>query len=126
MIASDDNRWTPDDVIALLTMVVFFLIVFFVLLALKLVLGMFLLSLAQRRYQGMKENEIISTDAEGRRFGGWGVVEVDDEKRNWIYNDDTAGAKRMKEREMSTGNAKGKDDLFAGVVRYNMVAKRIW
>lgn len=81
----------------------------------------------------MKERETVSTQTEGRRVGGWGIVEVDDDKRRWIYRDDPDGLKRMKEREggivpkdkeKQTGG-QGSDGL-EGVMRYSMVAKRIW
>ncbi|KAK2761796.1 hypothetical protein FQN54_001624 [Arachnomyces sp. PD_36] len=69
----------------------------------------------------------------GRRVGGWGVVEVDDSKRRWIYLDDPEGLKQLKDRE-ARNNAKdrkvssstGKDLGIEGVMRYEMVAKRIW
>ena len=81
----------------------------------------------------MKERESVSTQTEGRRVGGLGVVEVDDDKRRWIYRDDPAGRKRLKEREggkrakanepeKATTGAEG----LEGVMRYSMVAKRIW
>lgn len=100
---------------------------------------MFLLSYARHRYRGMKERERISVHADGRRVGGLGVVEVDDDKRRWIYRDDPAGLKQMKEREgrerlkakaAAKAAAKDKDeagsDGLEGVIRYSMVAKRIW
>lgn len=129
---SHGRLWTLDDGIAFATMVLYFLVLFLVLLTCKLLLGMFLLSYARHRYRGMKERESISTHAEGRRAGGLGVVEVDDDKRRWIYQDDPAGRKRMKEREGGkTAKEKG-DGAGAGgegleaVMRYSMVAKRIW
>ena len=125
-----------DDAIAFATMVVFFLGVFLVLLALKLVLGMSLLAFARRRYRGMKEREREDVGAGGRRIGGWGIVEVDDDKRRWIYLDDPEGAKASREREkkaMMTNrdsqNGQGSGnvgDSFSGISRYSMVAKRIW
>lgn len=65
----------------------------------------------------------------GRRVGGWGVVEVDDEKRRWIYEGDAEGVKQLREREerekvkREQGVAEG---AFDRVKRYEMVAKRIW
>ena len=117
-------------------MVVFFLGVFLVLLALKLALGMFLLAFARRRYRGMKEREKEDVSTGGRRIGGLGVVEVDDDKRRWIYLDDPEGAKASREREKKTmmtnrdqQNGQGGGnmvDSFSGISRYSMVAKRIW
>ncbi|KAL8763302.1 MAG: hypothetical protein Q9184_000858 [Pyrenodesmia sp. 2 TL-2023] len=119
--------WSTDDVIALLAMLTFFLILFLCLLIIKLVLGMVLLSYARGRYKGMKEREAESVQAEGRRVGGWGVVEVDEDKRRWIYMDDKEGSKRAREREERAREmqVKGGGD-FAKVRRYSMVAKRIW
>ncbi|KAL1960123.1 hypothetical protein VTO42DRAFT_295 [Malbranchea cinnamomea] len=73
--------------------------------------------------------------AGSKRFGGWGAVEVDDEKRAWIYADDPDGLRAMREREerakapSRTGGKGGKasaGDGIEGVRRYEMVAKRIW
>lgn len=131
--ASAKASWfDTDDLLALGTKVVFFLVLFLVLLALKLVLGMCLLSFARRRYKGMKEREKMSVDAEGKRVGGWGVVEVDDDKKRWIYQDDPETLRKMKEKEVASRaresrarESKGDID-FEGVSRYSMVAKRIW
>lgn len=129
--ASTTSIWNMDDMIALITMAVSFLVVFLVLLAFKLILGMVLLSFARRRYKGMKEREMTSTYAEGKRVGGWGVVEVDEDKRRWIYQDDPDGARKLREREKDMvekerkADKEGKD-LYGGVNRYSMVAKRIW
>jgi hypothetical protein len=125
------HLWTVDDAIALATMLLYFLVLFLVLLTCKLLLGMCLLSYARHRYRGMKKRESISTHAEGRRVGGLGVVEVDDDKRRWIYRDDPAARKRMKEREGGMiEKEKGKEgpggEGLEGVMRYSMVAKRIW
>ncbi len=112
-------------------MLLYFLVLFLVLLTCKLLLGMCLLSYARYRYRGMKKRESIPTHAEGRRVGGLGVVEVDDDKRRWIYRDDPAARKRMKEREGGMiEKEKGKEgpggEGLEGVMRYSMVAKRIW
>lgn len=130
---SHSGLWTLDDGIAFATMLLYFLVLFLVLLTCKLLLGMFLLSYARHRYRSMKERENISTHAEGRRAGGLGAVEVDDDKRRWIYQDDPAGRKRMKERAGGKmGKVKEKDKESAGgegleaVMRYSMAAKRIW
>jgi hypothetical protein len=118
-----------DDVIAFLTMLVVFLSAFLVLLVCKLVLGMILLQYARNRYSSMKERQHLSLDTKGKRLGGWGMVEVDEEKRKWIYADDPEGAKALKERERKAGekareSERGTD--FGRVTRYEMSAKRIW
>lgn len=122
------SHWTLDDALVSLTTLLFLLVLFLVLLACKLVLGMCLLSFARRRYKGMKEREKTSVHADGRRVGGWGVVEVDDDKRRWIYHDDLDGARKLRERE-AAGRDKAADvtvGVLGGVSRYSMVAKRIW
>lgn len=78
----------------------------------------------------MKERERVVTDTGGRRVGGWGVVEVQEDKRRWIYEGDEEGLKGLRERE-ERGRRKGEKELqgksgFGGVRRYDMVAKRIW
>ncbi|CAG8174049.1 unnamed protein product [Penicillium nalgiovense] len=117
---------------------------FIVLLILKLLLGMVLLAFARSRYRKMKgrENERSQMnnqsgtesgaprsrdfDVEGsQRVGGWGVVEVGDEKRRLIYADDPDGLRRLKEKEEKD---KSKDGEFNvdHVQRYEMIAKKIW
>jgi len=120
--------WSVDDFIALGTMVLFFLVLYLVLLLCKLVLGMILLSFARGRYRGMKEREREGYDTHGKRVGGWGVVEVDDEKRRWIYDGDEEGLRKLKERELRDRERKGREEVFKldGVGRYMMAAKRIW
>ncbi|KAI9709422.1 MAG: hypothetical protein M1812_007699 [Candelaria pacifica] len=125
--------WNMDDLIAFGTMLLVFGVFFLVLLATKLVLGMFLLAFARSRYRGMKEREKSIVGTQGRRVGGWGVVEVDEDKRRWIYMDDAEGARTQRERERERGRegnrpgGGGKDGGgFGGVSRYTMVAKRIW
>lgn len=120
------STWSTDDIIAFATMLVFFLVLFLALLAFKLVLGMCLLSFARRRYKGMKERETTSTHADGRRVGGWGVVEVDEDKRRWIYKDDPDAARKLRERERDARERKGEEESFGSVTRYSMAAKRIW
>ncbi|KAK8190006.1 eukaryotic membrane protein family-domain-containing protein [Phyllosticta capitalensis] len=123
--------WSLDDAIAFATMVVFFLVVYFVLLALKLVLGMVLLSFARSRYRGMKERERMGHTTDGKRVGGWGVTEVDDDKKRWIYADDPEGFRALRERE-EKGKRKEREEREGGTgvleatARYSMVAKRIW
>ena len=125
-----DFIWPTDDVIAFATMLIFFLVLFLALLALKLVLGMCLLSFARHRYKGMKQREKTSIHAEGRRVGGWGVVEVDEDKRRWIYADDPEGAKKLREREIATKEKEARlereGESFDKVARYEMINKRIW
>jgi len=109
-------------------MLVFFLIIYLVLLALKLLLGMILLSFARTRYRKMKmqEQKKQTFDTQGRRVGGWGAVEVDEDKRRWIYEDDPEGLKNLRERE-AKGKEKAKGEVkLDGVDRYMMAAKRIW
>jgi len=111
-------------------MLVFFLALYLLLLVFKLSLGMLLLSFSRDRYNGMQQREHASyVQTETKRLGGWGAVEVGDERRKTIYEGDAAGLKLMRERE-----AKGKEgavkagagDRLDGVERYSMVAKRIW
>lgn len=124
---SSFSWWSPDDAIAFATMLVVFLVAYLLLLAFKLVLGMCLLSFARSRYRGMKERERAVVDAAGRRVGGWGVVEVDEEKRRWIYADDLGGLKSLKERDVRAREKAGKGEMkLDGVERYAMIAKRIW
>lgn len=122
--------WTSDDFIAFSTMVGVFLGLYLVLLVIKLLLGMFLLPIARNRYAGMQERMKMDTATGGKALGGWGTVDVDEEKRKWIYNDDAKAlerlqqrdekGKRMEERERSEGVG------YGHVGRYSMVAKRIW
>ena len=116
--------WSIDDIIAFATMAFFFLALYLVLLALKLILGMALLSFARSRYTGMKDRERQGTETQGKRVGGWGVVEVGEEKRRWIYDDDAEGSRELRERE-ERGRRRGEWKLDA-VQRYSMAAKRIW
>ncbi|KAK5125026.1 hypothetical protein LTR85_001217 [Meristemomyces frigidus] len=118
--------WSIDDVIAFATMIIFFLALYLVLLACKLVLGMLLLSYARSRYKGMKERERQNSTTDGRRVGGWGVVEVNEDKRRWIYEDDPDGLRELREREERGRKGKEKGDKLDGVDRYMMAAKRIW
>jgi hypothetical protein len=122
-------------------MAVFFLALFLVLLCLKLLLGMSLLQFARNRYRGMKARELAErseketerrasnsgvgsdTGKEAKRVGGFGLVDVDDEKKKWIYGDDKEGLRVAREREQGGG----KKEVDLGIVtRYGMHAKRIW
>lgn len=134
-------RWLPpfssDDAIAALTMVVVFLLIFLVLLVVKLLLGMVLLRYARDRYARMKvkEQDVAagaaereSFDARGRRVGGYGQVEVGEDRRRWIFGEDAEGLRKAREREKKAeGNVeRDKEKDFARVMRYEMVARRIW
>ncbi|CAN8097744.1 unnamed protein product [Discula destructiva] len=131
---------STDDAIALTTLLLVIFTVWLVLLILKLVLGMVLLRYSRDRFarMKMKEHAVAAGKAEkesfdakgGKRVGGFGAVEVGDERRGWIYADDPEGLKRAREweRKMEEKREKGGDgdrDL-GGVMRYEMVAKRIW
>ena len=95
----------------------------------------------------MKIREGVSSLADGRRLGGWGMVEVGMDKRRWIYEDDAEGLKWLREREArgrekereereavrevmkeTEGNKEGgkRPRGLGSVRRYSMVAKRIW
>ncbi|KAJ5773147.1 hypothetical protein N7457_008043 [Penicillium paradoxum] len=124
---------------------IFMLTGFVVLLILKLLLGMVLLAFARSRYRKMKglESERRQSSHHGtesgvplarefnvegsQRVGGWGVVEVGDEKRRLIYADDPDGLRRLKEKEEKE-KEKNKDAEFTvdHVQRYEMIAKKIW
>ncbi|GME23633.1 Membrane proteinTapt1/CMV receptor [Neofusicoccum parvum] len=123
------HLWSLDDAIAFTTMIVVFLVAYFVLLAFKLVLGMCLLGFARSRYKGMKEREKMVTTTDGKRVGGWGVVEVEDDKKRWIYADDADGLRALRDREAKTREREEKGGgagRLEGTSRYSMVAKRIW
>jgi hypothetical protein len=124
-----------SDVSAQITTVLVLILVFLVLLACKLVLGMLLLSFSRARYRTMKEREKnpIHHIEGGRRVGGWGVVEVDQDKRRWIYEDDEDGLRALQDREDRDKSKRERDrekgvglESFDKVKRYEMVAKRIW
>jgi len=124
------SSWTLDDLIAGSTMLIVFLVVYLIFLAFKLILGMLLLIVARRRYHRMQEREMMSVETGGKRIGGWGVVDIDDEKRRMIYDDDPEGLKRLRERD-EKGKKKEEQERergtsFGHVSRYAMVAKRIW
>jgi hypothetical protein len=131
--------FTSDDAIALLTMVTFFFLAWLVLLVVKLLLGMALLKYARGRYAAVRlQEQTIAAGQEkresffqpGKRVGGWGQVEVGDERRKLIYADDPDGLKRMRERERKGDQMAMKmeigDDGLEKVTRYEMIAKRIW
>ncbi|KAF2193357.1 DUF747-domain-containing protein [Zopfia rhizophila CBS 207.26] len=124
------KSWSIDDGIAFATMFIVFLGGYLLFLAFKLILGMLLLSMARNRYRGMKEREKLNVETGGKRIGGWGVVDVDEDKRRWIYNDDPEGLRNLRERD-ERGRQKEQREReqgtqFGHVRRYDMVAKRIW
>ena len=128
--------WTSDDFIAALTMVVFFFIAFLVLLILKLLLGMVLLKYSRNRYVKMKQKEQLSAngkiekdlyDAAGRRVGGYGTVEVGDDRSRWINSDKAEGLKgRAFGKRVGREEGKKVEGDYDGVFRFEMVNKRIW
>ncbi|KAH5433196.1 hypothetical protein HBI32_055490 [Parastagonospora nodorum] len=124
------SSWTLDDLIAGSTMLIVFLVIYLIFLAFKLILGMLLLIVARKRYHGMQEREMLNVETGGKRIGGFGVVDVDDNARKHIYDDDPETLKRLRDRDEK---AKKKEDVerergtsFGHVSRYAMVAKRIW
>jgi hypothetical protein len=121
------SLWNIDNAIALLTMLIFFLGLFLLLLGAKLVLGMLLLGFSRNRYRSMKEREREVVDTRSKRVGGWGMVDVDEEKMRWIYKDDPEGLRALRERERAMREKEARVEAnFGGVSRYSMVAKRIW
>jgi hypothetical protein len=122
------SSYTLDDGIAFAFLLVVCLAGFLVLLAVKLLLGMVMLRWARSRYRGMKERERTSVDAGTRRLGINGVVGVDDEAAQVIYDGDAEGLARFAERAEKSHRERerGKGMDLGGVMRYSMVAKRIW
>ncbi|KAI5303169.1 hypothetical protein KEM56_007836 [Ascosphaera pollenicola] len=59
-----------------------------------------------------------------RRFGPLGAVEVDEDKRRWIYADEPETVRRHKDRE--TRPSSHRKGSLENVRRYDMAAKRIW
>lgn len=134
---------SPTAFIPIFT-VILILLLYLTLLLLKIILGMILLSYSRARYKRMKQQQqqqAQKSTADGdtvegsRRVGGWGSVEVGEERRRWIYADDPEGAKKLREREerdkaskAAGGGGDGKNGLHGieNVRRYDMVAKRIW
>lgn len=126
---------TKSSIVTHMTTVLMFLLLFLILLGCKLVLGMVLLAFARSRYHSMKlrERNPIHHVEGGRRIGGWGVVEVDEDKRRWIYEDDALGMRNLRDREEKERQRQQKDkekghgvEMFEKVKRYEMVGKRIW
>lgn len=114
-------------------MVVVFFIAFLVLLIIKLLLGMVLLRYSRNRYAKMKRKEhMVATgqeeregyDAKGKRVGGYGHIEVTEDRRRWIHADEKEGLKGGKGRHLKA--EKPPEGDYNGVYRYEMVTKRIW
>lgn len=127
--ASVERSWQlfdSDDIISFIAMAAFFLGAFLALISCKLVLGMLLLRYSRRRYESMNMRENMGLDTKGRRLGGLGMVELGEEKRNIIYEDDPDGATQLKEREKKWAEQAKHQTDFDKVTRYEMVAKRIW
>ncbi|KIV80128.1 hypothetical protein PV11_07649 [Exophiala sideris] len=135
IIRSIPNVIMKSSIVTHMTTLLVFLLFFLILLACKLVLGMLLLAFARSRYHSMKlrEKSVIHHVEGGRRVGGWGVVEVDEDKRRWIYEDDPAGLRALRERDERERQKQQREkekahgvEAFDKVKRYEMVAKRIW
>lgn len=128
--------WTSDDAIAAVTMIVVFFIAFLVLLILKLLLGMVLLKYSRNRYARMKQAEHLVAQGQAerdtyetpgsKRVGGFGHVEVGDDRQRWIHADKNEGLKGGKGPSGSSVKIKKPDGDMESVSRYEMVAKRIW
>ncbi|KAH7129900.1 eukaryotic membrane protein family-domain-containing protein [Dactylonectria estremocensis] len=129
--------WTSDDAIAAVTMIVVFFIAFLVLLILKLLLGMVLLKYSRNRYARMKQAEHLVTVGQAdpptyetpgsKRVGGFGHVEVGDDRQRWIHADKNEGLKGGKGPSGAPSvKIKKPEGDYEGVSRYEMVAKRIW
>lgn len=131
--------WTSDDFIAALTMVVVFFIAFLVLLIVKLLLGMALLKYSRNRYAKMKAKEHVLArggkmepyDVKGsRRVGARAEIEVGEDRQRWIHADKNEGLKGGKgpggRRPGEEKKHQAQDAEFNGVLRYEMVNKRIW
>jgi len=80
----------------------------------------------------MKSREGANTVYEtgGKRVGGWGMVEVDEAKRRWFYEDDPETLAKIREKERvgreKAEKAGGAEVNFDKISRYEMSAKRIW
>jgi len=128
---------TGSHVTSYLTPILVFLLMFLVLLVCKLILGMGLLAFSRARYRSMKERERSGNPSPyidgGRRVGGWGVVEVDDDKRRVIYEDDPAALQALRAKEVKDKAKKEQEkekgytaDGLEKIKRYEMATKRIW
>lgn len=120
---SPDSDSSSDNLMAAAMLIIFFLGFFLVFLAVKLVLGICLLSFARKRYKGMKERAEMNFLTGARKVGGFGLIEVSDDQKKRIYADDPAGERAMKERE---SRPPPREIDLDTVQRYSMAAKRIW
>lgn len=79
----------------------------------------------QPQPQPQKEKENFNT--EGKRLGSWGMTELDDDKKRWIYDDERDTLRVMREKEAKWREKSERMGLqeFAKISRYEMV-KRIW
>lgn len=123
--------YTLDDIIALTTMAVFFITLYLILLIIKLILGMLLLRCARDRFSCMKARERQKiASVETKRLGGWGTVELGEDRRKTIFESDELGLKTMRDRDARLREAEGKGNKgmdLKRVMRYNLgQAKRIW
>jgi hypothetical protein len=130
--------WTTDDLVAGATMMVVFFLGFMVLLVLKLLLGMALLRYSRNRYSAMRASEQAVASGQtpneshelkgGKRAGGHSAVEVGEDRRKWLYDDDQDGLKKAREKEakVERGGDPAKDKDLSTVMRFEMVARRIW
>ena len=76
----------------------------------------------------MKKREQQNYSTEGKRLGGWGIVDVDEHKKRWIYDDDSETLRKVKEKERAAkekAEESGTEQDFGKISRYEMV-KRIW
>lgn len=77
----------------------------------------------------VREQGKESYEMGGRRVGGWGTVEIDEDKRRWIYDDDPEALRKLREKERA-GKEKAERGVgvedFSKISRYEMSAKRIW
>jgi hypothetical protein len=117
-----------DDFVAAATMCFFLLACFLVFLAVKLLLGVVLLSVAGNRYKSLKERERMWIHTGARRSSAFGTVTIEDETRGIIY-----GGNPEEERKVAEGIRIGREremktemDGLETVTRYKMCAKRIW
>ena len=53
-------------------------------------------------------------------------MEVNEDKRRWIYEDDPDGLRELREKEERGRKSKNTGDKLDSVDRYMMAAKRIW
>lgn len=141
-VARNWCSWDSDGLIAFISMAAFFLVAFLALLAIKLVLGMLLLRWARGRCEEIESREHRNSsinsrnikdkdlDTKGKRFGGSGIIELDDEKKEMIYADDQNGLEELRRREAKWNMAAEKERRegadFEKVSRYEMSGKRIW